>query len=127
MGRLQTSPGRTRAGRYTAEAIRPRRQADADEMLLDVISWSVPCQMKGIKGQPITKHVTNVPNLTSTFWRSMLTTPERRCLVPFTHFAEPKPAMPVILHPEDYAGWLEGCYGDVCALDAIPIASDERA
>ncbi|MEJ6677956.1 SOS response-associated peptidase family protein, partial [Parasphingorhabdus sp.] len=27
----------------------------------------------------------------SPFWRSMLTKPENRCLVPFTQFAEPKP------------------------------------
>jgi putative SOS response-associated peptidase YedK len=24
--------------------------------------------------------------------------------------------MPVILHPEDYDGWLDGTYDDVCAL-----------
>ncbi len=31
------------------------------------------------------------PQLTSPFWRSMLTKPENRCLVPFNSFAEPKP------------------------------------
>lgn len=32
--------------------------------------------------------VTNVRNLTSPFWRSALTTPANRCLVPVTAFAE---------------------------------------
>ncbi|WP_373491755.1 SOS response-associated peptidase family protein [Parasphingorhabdus sp.] len=35
--------------------------------------------------------LTNVRNLSSPFWRSMLTKPDNRCLVPFTQFAEPKP------------------------------------
>src|SRR3546814_2366438 len=42
-------------------------------------------------GSMITKRVTNVRNLASPFWRSMLSKPEQRCLVPFTRFAEPKP------------------------------------
>ena len=42
-------------------------------------------------GTTVTKHVTNVRNLSSPFWKSMLANPERRCLVPFTRFAEPKP------------------------------------
>ncbi len=41
-------------------------------------------------GTTITKRVTNVRNLTSSFWRSMLMKPAQRCLVPFTTFAEPK-------------------------------------
>jgi putative SOS response-associated peptidase YedK len=41
-------------------------------------------------GTTITKHVTNVRNLKSSFWKSMLANPERRCLVPFSRFAEPK-------------------------------------
>ena len=36
------------------------------------------------------QHVTNVRNLASPFWRSMLVNPERRCLVPSSAFAEPK-------------------------------------
>ena len=52
--------------------------------------WGVPCQVPGKRpGTKLTKHVTNVRNLSSPFWRSMLTNPERRCLVPFTSFAEP--------------------------------------
>jgi putative SOS response-associated peptidase YedK len=38
----------------------------------------------------VTKHVTNVRNLDSPFWRGMLAKPGGRCLVPFTRFAEPK-------------------------------------
>jgi len=36
----------------------------------------------------LTKYVTNVRNLNSSFWRSMLMTPARRCLVPITAFSE---------------------------------------
>lgn len=52
--------------------------------LLDVMMWGVPLQIRGAAAKP----VTNVRNLTSSFWRSMLTQPERRCLVPFTEFCE---------------------------------------
>jgi putative SOS response-associated peptidase YedK len=48
--------------------------------------------MKGKRpGTTVTKRITNVRNLSTSFWRSMLTKPENRCLVPFTQFAEPKP------------------------------------
>ena len=36
------------------------------------------------------KRVTNVRNLSSPFWKSMLANPLQRCLVPFSTFAEPK-------------------------------------
>lgn len=126
--------------------------------VLDTMQWGVPLKMKGKRpGSTVTKRITNVRNLSSSFWRSMLTKPDNRCLVPFNEFAEPKPdagreevwfnvndapvsafagiwrstdegnafafltcepnplvkpvhpkAMPVILHPEDYASWLAG-------------------
>lgn len=38
----------------------------------------------------MTKYVTNVRNLKSPFWASMLRNPAQRCLVPFSRFAEPK-------------------------------------
>lgn len=66
---------------------------DADgRKVMDAMIWGVPCKMKGKRpGTTVTKHVTNVRNLTSNFWKSMLNTPAQRCLVPFTSFAEPKP------------------------------------
>ena len=128
------------------------------QKILDTMQWGVPLTMKGKRpGTTVTKRITNVRNLSSSFWRSTLTRAENRCLVPFTAFAEPKPkagreecwfevkestvsafagiwrpsgegnvfafltcepnplikpihpkAMPVILHPEDYDGWLAG-------------------
>tara|TARA_R110002124_G_scaffold287106_2_gene470481 strand:+ start:7135 stop:7722 length:588 start_codon:yes stop_codon:yes gene_type:complete len=133
-------------------------RVDEGRKVLDLMQWGVPLQMKGKRpGTTVTKRITNVRNLASPFWRSMLTSPENRCLVPFTQFAEPKPnagreevwfkvteapvsafagiwrrtdegnayalltcepnplvkpihpkAMPVILHPDDYEGWLAG-------------------
>lgn len=62
------------------------------ERVIEPMTWGVPLTMKGKRpGTTATKHVTNVRNLSSPFWRSMLTKPEQRCLVPFTRFAEPKP------------------------------------
>ena len=55
------------------------------------MQWGVPLTMKGKRpGTTVTKRITNVRNLSSPFWRSMLTKPQHRCLVPFTRFAEPK-------------------------------------
>lgn len=59
---------------------------------IDAMSWGVPMTLPGKRpGTTITKHVTNVRNLASPFWRSMLANPAQRCLVPFSSFAEPKP------------------------------------
>jgi putative SOS response-associated peptidase YedK len=75
----------------------PKRPAmvariDSGTKMLDTMIWGVPRTMPGKRpGTTITKHVTNVRNLSSPFWKSMLANPERRCLVPFTRFAEPKP------------------------------------
>lgn len=60
--------------------------------ILDTMAWGVPLAMKGKRpGTTVTKRITNVRNLSSPFWRSMLTKRENRCLVPFSQFAEPKP------------------------------------
>src|SRR3712207_3297613 len=48
---------------------------------LDIMRWGIPLPPTG-------KPVTNVRNLASPFWRSMLKTQERRCLVPVTDFCE---------------------------------------
>jgi putative SOS response-associated peptidase YedK len=57
----------------------------------DVMTWGVPLTLPGKRpGTQVTKHITNVRNLNSPFWRSMLANPEQRCLIPFARFAEPK-------------------------------------
>lgn len=63
--------------------------------ILDVMAWGVPTQVPGKRldkatGKPVmlSKDVTNVRNLASPFWRSMLSRPEARCLVPVTAFSE---------------------------------------
>lgn len=55
----------------------------------DVMAWGVPTMVKGAT-KMLEKRVTNVRNLTSNFWKSMLANPAQRCLVPFSTFAEPK-------------------------------------
>lgn len=67
--------------RYEAPIIRPAAQG----FELTMLTWGVPLPMQdGRKPKP----VTNVRNTASAFWRSMLATPERRCLVPVTAFSE---------------------------------------
>lgn len=58
----------------------------------ETMQWGVPLKMPGKReGTTVTKRITNVRNLSSPFWRSMLANPAQRCLVPFSSFAEPKP------------------------------------
>lgn len=68
------------------------RHSAADEgAVADIMRWGVPLSVPGKRaGTIVTKHVTNVRNLDSPFWRGMLAKPEQRCLVPFACFAEPK-------------------------------------
>ncbi|MBM3929180.1 MAG: hypothetical protein FJ335_12110, partial [Sphingomonadales bacterium] len=68
---------------------------EAGQRVLDVMAWGVPTQVPGKRidkatGKPVmlTKSVTNVRNLASPFWRSMLKDPAQRCLVPVTTFSE---------------------------------------
>lgn len=59
------------------------RQNDDGGLRLDHMKWGFPGpQVAG--GRP----VTNVRNLNSGFWRSALTDPKRRCIVPVTSFCE---------------------------------------
>ena len=69
------------------DAIYPDREAPVlrqvdGALTLERMTWGVPPPVK------IARPVTNVRNLASPFWRSMLTSPERRCLVPVTSFCE---------------------------------------
>lgn len=63
---------------------------DGDDRRIERMEWGVPTQIPSKRDPAIklTKYVTNVRNLSSSFWRSMLTTPARRCLVPVTSFSE---------------------------------------
>jgi putative SOS response-associated peptidase YedK len=70
--------------------IYPNREAPivrptAEGRELTTLTWGVPLPMQGGK-KP--KPVTNVRNLSSPFWKSMLANPERRCLVPVSQFSE---------------------------------------
>jgi putative SOS response-associated peptidase YedK len=59
------------------------RRTDGGTLKLEMMTWGFPGpQAAGGRA------VTNVRNLTSPFWRSALTDPARRCLVPVTSFCE---------------------------------------
>ncbi|MEG8055167.1 SOS response-associated peptidase family protein [Sphingomonas aerolata] len=63
---------------------------DGADRKIERMEWGVPTQVPSKRDPAVklTKYVTNVRNLNSSFWRSMLTTPARRCLVPVTAFSE---------------------------------------
>jgi putative SOS response-associated peptidase YedK len=78
---------------YPPPELFPKRLAwvvrqDGAQRALDVMHWGVQLKMKGAKGQPITKQVTNVRNLSSSFWKSTIGNTDFRCLVPVTDFCE---------------------------------------
>lgn len=78
----------------------PRREALVARrvdgcLALDTMIWGVPLTMQGKRsGTTVTRHVTNVRNLSSPFWRATLTDPGQRCLVPFSAFAERREGSP---------------------------------
>lgn len=72
--------------RYAAPIVREEN----GKRVLALMAWGFPTQVQGAR-KMLTKHVTNARNLASPFWRSAAANPARRCLVPFTQFAEPKP------------------------------------
>ncbi|MFZ3482133.1 SOS response-associated peptidase [Sphingomonas sp. 3-13AW] len=61
--------------------------------------WGFPRTVMGARGKPVETSVTNVRNLESPFWRTALSRPMQRCLVPVTSFSEygpgPKGARPL--------------------------------
>ena len=59
------------------------RQNEDGGLRLDHMKWGFPGPQAG-GGRP----VTNVRNLSSSFWRSALTDPKRRCIIPVTSFCE---------------------------------------
>ena len=75
----------------------PKRQGyvlrnESSRRVIETMQWGVPLTVPGKReGTTRTKYVTNVRNLQSSFWKSMLSDPAQRCLVPFAEFAEPKP------------------------------------
>ncbi|MBC7496982.1 MAG: SOS response-associated peptidase family protein [Sphingomonadaceae bacterium] len=56
--------------------------APAGERRITMMRWGFPPPVAG------TRPVTNVRNLASPFWRTALSRPDRRCLVPVTAFSE---------------------------------------
>lgn len=69
------------------------RAAEAGRAL-DVMGWGFPHTVRTTNGKMVEKPVTNVRNLGSPFWRSVLNSPARRCLVPVTSFSEYGPGTP---------------------------------
>lgn len=67
---------------FYPKALAPIIREEADRRVLDEMCWGFPPPMAA------KAPVTNVRNLDSPFWRSALSRPDRRCLVPVTSFCE---------------------------------------
>ena len=61
----------------------PVLRRESGGLKLETMTWGFPGPAAA-RGRP----VTNVRNLDSPFWRSAITGPERRCIVPVTSFCE---------------------------------------
>lgn len=80
--------------RYTAPVI----ISHEGKRRIGPMMWGFPMEING----RATKYVTNARNLTSSFWKPSAIRPARRCLVPFTQFAEPKPGKDPEGRPAQY-------------------------
>lgn len=77
----------SRTNLNTLNAIFPNQSAPVLKqndygLTLSNMTWGVPGWKQGMRP------ITNVRNLESSFWKSMLSKPENRCLVPVTSFCE---------------------------------------
>ena len=98
------------------EALVVRKEGGA--RLVECMAWGIVRTMRGKSGKPVKKAVTNVRNLDSPFWKSTIADPARRCLVPFTSFAEPKPGKdPDTGRPANWWFTIEG--EEACAFAGI--------
>lgn len=71
-----------------------RRAASGNRPLeMVLMEWGFPTKVASKRDPSIKldRFVTNARNLASSMWKPSLATADRRCLVPFTHFAEPHP------------------------------------
>lgn len=64
------------------------RNAPDGKRELAMLQWGMPTPSAYVNGAD--RGVTNIRNVTSPHWRRWLT-PESRCIIPFTSFAEPSP------------------------------------
>lgn len=60
---------------------------------LVLLEWGFPSKVPSKRAPEVKldKYITNARNLASMMWMPSLAEPERRCIVPFTFFAEPHP------------------------------------
>lgn len=64
---------------------------DGGAKTFEAMHWGFIREVPGARpGTTKKSTVTNVRNLTSPYWKSMIAAPAQRCLVPFSTFAEPK-------------------------------------
>ena len=71
-----------------------RRSGEGNRPLEPIaMEWGFPTKVPSKRDPAVKldKYVTNARNLASSMWKPSIANPERRCLVPFTWFAEPHP------------------------------------
>lgn len=71
-----------------------RRAGEGNRPLEPIaMEWGFPTKVASKRDPAVKldKFVTNARYLSSSMWKPSIANPDRRCLVPFTHFAEPHP------------------------------------
>lgn len=69
-----------------------RSAAGNRPLVAQLTPWGVPCFVPGKRpGTILEKLATNVRNYSYSVWRPLIADQGSRCLVPFSHFAEPHP------------------------------------
>lgn len=82
-------------GKKTARHGPVVRRSEAGNRPLEMVlmEWGFPTQVPSKRSPEVKldKFVTNARNLKSSMWQGSMKVPARRCIVPFTWFAEPHP------------------------------------
>ena len=70
-----------------------RRSSGNRPLEMAMLEWGFPTKVPSKRNPEVRldKYVTNARNMASPMWKPSLSAPERRCIVPFTWFAEPHP------------------------------------
>ena len=89
------------------------------ERRMEAMRWGFELELPGKRpGTTRKSQVTNIRNLDSPMWRSRIAAPAKRCIVPFTQFAEPKPGKdPDTGRPAEY--WFNVVERDAAAFAGI--------
>jgi putative SOS response-associated peptidase YedK len=81
---------------------------EADEQLLETMTWGFPLRLKTMKPEAKPIPVNNVADLSKGMWVGLARKPQWRCLIPATEFAEAEGVKGVSVSLSARISWLQG-------------------